>query len=108
MYFYDPEERDKKKTYDGVHARTFWGEKLLFSLVDLQAHAIIPSHLHPHEQATFVVKGVVEVTIGNETKWVKQGELFIVPGNTAHSLRADVEPVQILGAFTPVREDLKD
>ena len=42
-YFFDPETRTPKELVPGVVVRTFWGEQMLASLVDLAAGAIVPA-----------------------------------------------------------------
>ena len=37
MYFHESTTRPTKQLLPGVLARTFWGEKMLLSLVDLHA-----------------------------------------------------------------------
>ena len=37
MYFMSPDERDAKALFGTITARTFWGEKMLLSLVELPA-----------------------------------------------------------------------
>jgi len=91
----------------GVLTRTFWGEKLLFSLLELDPRAEILAHSHPNEQGTYVVSGGLEATVGGQTHWVNPGELFIVPGGVEHSLRVGKDPARVMGVFTPLREDLK-
>jgi quercetin dioxygenase-like cupin family protein len=107
MGFHDPKSREVKKQQAGVQTRTFWGEKLLFSLLELEAGAVIASHSHPHEQGTYVISGGLEATVGEETHWVSPGELFIVPGGVEHSLRVGKEATRAIGVFTPLREDLQ-
>ncbi len=96
-----------KDMQPGVQTRTFWGENLLFSLVELEPYAAVPTHSHPHEQGAYLLAGRLELTIGAQTRWLSPGQLFLVPGWVEHSLRAGAEPVRLVAAFTPVREDLK-
>ncbi len=70
-YFFDPESRTGKELVPGVVVRTFWGEQMLASLVDLAAGAVIPAHSHPHEQFGMLLRGEMEITIGGETRTVK-------------------------------------
>ena len=63
MVFHNPQTRQVKELRAGVQARTFWGENLMFSLVELQAQAVIPAHSHPHEQGTYLLSGGFEATV---------------------------------------------
>ena len=40
MYFHDPETRPFKQFAPGIQSRTFWGEKLMLALVNLEANAV--------------------------------------------------------------------
>jgi quercetin dioxygenase-like cupin family protein len=106
-YFFDPAARTPKEQLPGVHLRTFWGDKMLLSLVDLDPRAIIPPHSHPHEQVGMVVAGEMELTIGGETRVVKTGDIYVAPAGVEHSVRVGPIACQAIEAFAPVREEYK-
>ncbi len=107
MHFHDPETRPEKELTTGVRARTFWGEKIMLVVVDLDANASVPSHSHPHEQAGMVLEGEIEFTIAGETRLVHTGDLYMLPGDVPHSVIVGPNPVRLLDIFTPVREEYK-
>lgn len=107
MYFYDPQNRQTIDLVSGIHARTFWGDKLMLVVVDIDAGAVLPRHSHPNEQAGIVIKGELEFTIGEEKRLLKAGDVYLIPGGVEHSAAAGSEDVQVLDIFTPVREDLQ-
>lgn len=107
MYFYNPVDRGYKEIVAGIRARTFWGEKIMLAVVDLDPKAILPNHKHPHEQAGIVIRGELTMTIADETRGLKQGDVYMIPGNTEHSVIVGTAPAQLLDIFTPVREDLR-
>ncbi len=80
---------------------------MLISLVDLAPGASIPPHGHLHEQVGMVVKGEMELTIAGETRVVKEGDIYVVPGDVQHSVRLGNEPCQVVEMFAPVREEYK-
>ncbi len=106
-YFFDPTARTPHELLPGVTVRTFWGEQMLASLVDLQPNAIIPSHSHPHEQFGMLLIGSMQLTIAGETRDVKPGAIYIVPGGVAHSVVTGPAGAQAIEAFGPVREEYK-
>jgi quercetin dioxygenase-like cupin family protein len=67
MFFYDPRQRESIEITAGIRGRTFWGDKLMLVVVDLEANSVLPNHSHPHEQGGFVIKGEMELTIAGET-----------------------------------------
>lgn len=104
-YFYAPDERESKALFGDITARTFWGEKMLMSLVDLPAKSVVPLHSHPHEQAGIMLKGEATFTVGGEKRLVKTGEVWIIPGGVEHMVEAGEEDALALDVFSPVRED---
>ena len=104
-YFCDVENREPKELVPGVRIRSFWGEQMLSSVTDLDAHAVVPNHAHPHEQIGTVISGKLELTIAGETRWVGPGMVYLIPGGVEHGGRAGEEPCRVLDVFSPVRED---
>lgn len=107
MYYYDPAVRAAKDLLPGIRTRTFWGEKMLLGVVDLDANAILPAHSHPHEQITFVLEGELHVEIAGEKRSLHAGELMVIPGGVEHSLVVGSRPARVIDVFSPTREDLK-
>jgi quercetin dioxygenase-like cupin family protein len=105
QYFCELENREAKETVPGVFIRTFWGNKMLLSIVDLAANAVVPAHSHPHEQAGTVISGELVMTISGETRRLKPGDTYIIPGGVVHGATTGDTPVRALDMFSPVRED---
>ena len=77
------------------------------SLLELSPGCLVPRHSHPHEQVGIVLEGELEFTIGDETRIVKTGEVFVIPGGVEHSVKVGEQPARALDIFSPVREDYK-
>ncbi len=107
MYFYDPAERQQKELAPGIMARTFWGEQMLLAVVDLEPDAVLPIHSHMHEQSGIVLEGELEFTVGGETKVLKPGDVYVIPGNTEHHARTGSAGAKVVDIFSPVREEYK-
>jgi quercetin dioxygenase-like cupin family protein len=105
QHFCDLENREAKEVAPGVQIRTFWGNEMLLSMVDFAANAVVPAHSHPHEQAGTGISGEFELTIGGESRWIRQGDTYIIPGGVEHSGRTGDTPARALDVFSPVRED---
>ena len=43
-----------------------------------------PIHTHPYVEVIFMLEGNAKVTIGDETREAKAGDIAIVPANTPH------------------------
>lgn len=106
-YFFDSTARTPRELLPGVISRTFWGERMLMSLVDLAPGADIPAHSHPHEQVGIVMDGEMEMTIGEETRQLKSGDIYVIPGGVSHSVRLCAAPCRVFETFAPVREEYK-
>jgi quercetin dioxygenase-like cupin family protein len=97
----------QKQITDGVTGGVVWGEKLMLSFVKLNPNVTVQSHSHPHEQMGTVLEGKLEVTIGNESKLLKEGDIFLVPSGVEHSVKNMENQTRVLDIFSPPREDFK-
>lgn len=107
MSFVDLHGRRVKRLFEGVKAQVAWGDRLMLSLVTLEAGSTVPMHSHPHEQAGVVLEGEFDFTIGQETRRVKAGDTYIIPGNVQHGCAACAGDALVLDIFSPVREEYK-
>ena len=106
-YFKDVESRREMQLVPGARARTFWGEQMLLSLVEIDANAEVPRHIHPHEQGGILIEGEMEMGIGDEVKLLRPGDMYIIPGNVEHYAKCGSTPAKALDIFSPVREEFK-
>ena len=107
MRFHDPKERQQKNLAPGVNTRTFWGDNMLLSIVEFDANSEVPNHTHPHEQAGMVLEGELELDIEGETRLLKPGDVYIIPGDVEHWARSRTSEARVLDIFSPVREEFK-
>ncbi len=105
MGFINIEQQPAIHPAPGVRLRTPHGEKLMLSLVEIDAGAEVPLHSHPHEQGGVVLSGVMALTIGEQTNELSQGEMYIIPGGVPHRAVAVGGPVVVMDVFSPIRED---
>jgi quercetin dioxygenase-like cupin family protein len=107
LYFPTPEECSQHTIFPGVHIRTCAAERMMLSLVDLEAHAVVDEHNHPHEQVGMVLQGRVLFSIGGEEKTLQPGDMFRIPGGVRHRVVVLDQPARVLDIFNPVREDYR-
>ncbi|HIJ97159.1 MAG TPA: cupin domain-containing protein [Desulfuromonadales bacterium] len=94
-----------RQAVEGIQQKTLvHGEKTLMVEFRLQPHAALPLHSHPHEQTGYLVKGHMQVTIGEEVYDIRPGDSWCIPGNTLHGAKSFEESVAV-EVFSPVRED---
>jgi quercetin dioxygenase-like cupin family protein len=43
-----------------------------------------PLHTHPYAEVIFMVEGQASVTVGDQTRKAKAGDIAVVPANTPH------------------------
>jgi quercetin dioxygenase-like cupin family protein len=89
----------------GCRIRTPYGRNLMLSYLEMDAGAEVPLHSHPHEQGGVLLSGSLVLTIGEETRRVAPGSLFLIPPNVPHRAVAVDGPAVVLDVFSPVRED---
>ncbi len=105
MPFIDINDYEPIELVPGAKARTPYGENVMLSYLELEEGAVIPFHKHPHEQAGMLLKGNLELTIGDHARLCTPGDMFIIPPNTPHSAKPVDGPATVLDVFSPVRED---
>jgi quercetin dioxygenase-like cupin family protein len=107
QFFPEPSEYSRHAIFPGVTVRTCACENMMLSVAELQPHAVVEFHSHPHEQVGMVLKGRATFTIGGEEKTLGPGEMFRIPGGVRHRVVALDEPFQALDVFYPIREDYR-
>jgi quercetin dioxygenase-like cupin family protein len=90
--------------YPGVMRRSFSSERATVTAYTFQPGASFPRHRHPQEQVTFVQRGVVEFTVGDDVQRLAAGGWSVVPDDVEHELRAGPEGAEILAVSVPRRE----
>ena len=93
------------KIWPGVLAHAVRGENVSFALVELEPNVEVAEHSHSNEQAGFIIQGTFSFTIGGETRELKPGDTYVIPGGVRHSAVAGPEGTVALDIFSPPRED---
>lgn len=106
-YFLSKAECSRHKIFPGVHINTYCGEKTMLSLVELEPKSEVLPHQHPHEQIGYLLRGELTFTIGDETRTLKAGEMWRIPGGVVHGCVAGDEPAVAIDVFNPIREDYR-
>ena len=102
------EEQRPVEQFPGVTRRTLVsGERLTLVEIRIAEGSEVPEHEHPHEQAGRVASGRVRFRLGGEEHEFGPGDAYLIPGAFPHRAVA-VEPVVLIEAFSPVREDFAD
>ena len=106
-YFPTAGEFARHTIFPGVHIRTCAAERMMLSVVDLDPHAVVEEHAHPHEQVGMVLEGRAVFIIGGEQKTLEAGDVYRIPGNVPHKVITLDRPTRALDVFHPVREEYR-
>jgi quercetin dioxygenase-like cupin family protein len=106
-YFPTPDEFGRHTIFGNIAIRTCAGEYVQFSLVDIPPGGVVEEHSHANEQMGIVIEGELAFTIGGETRTLKPGDVFRIPGGVPHSVIAGDKPVKALDVFYPIRDEYR-
>lgn len=81
-----------------------YDESIMMVKVTFKKGAIGAKHSHPHVQSSYIASGKFEVSIGETTKLLQEGDGYFVPPNVIHGVVCLQDGV-LVDSFTPVRED---
>ena len=98
-YYLDATSRGIMDLVLGARTRTFWGENMLLSLVEIDANSEVSPHAHPHEQGGILIEGEMEMEIGGEVKLLKPGDMYMILGNVEQNAECGA-PAALPGSWT--------
>jgi len=81
-----------------------YSDNLMAVEISFEKGAIGELHSHPHEQCTYILEGVFEFQVGNESRVVKAGDMTYKQPNIKHGVVC-LEAGRLLDIFSPKRED---
>ncbi|MFQ5693264.1 MAG: cupin domain-containing protein [Nitrospinota bacterium] len=96
-----------RKLAEGVMARVFFGERVMFSIVTIEPHTDAPVHSHPNEQWGYLLEGEWERYQDGQRVLCRQGDFWHTPAGAEHGGRTGASRAVILDVFSPPREDYK-
>jgi quercetin dioxygenase-like cupin family protein len=106
-YFPTADEFGRHTIFGTITTRTCAGDNIQFSLVVIPAGGVVEEHSHVNEQMGLVLDGELDFTIGGETKRLRPGDVFRIPGGVPHSVVAGDKPVKVLDVFHPIRDEYR-
>ena len=91
--------------FEGVHTHAIGGEQVLLCRVRYEPGKRVLRHAHPEaEQVMAIVDGEVTITIGDETRVLRAGDVAVINRGVEHELVS--EPgVEFFEALAPVPLD---
>lgn len=106
-YFVQRQDVEQVEMIEGIHRRTLGvTDEAMVCEFHLEAGSIVPLHHHMNDQVGYVVAGKLELKVGEQTKILKQGDSYAIPGGIEHGATA-LEPTVLIDVFSPPREDYR-
>ncbi len=103
--FYKANSNGYRQTLSGIKLKTLvYGKETLFSEFRMEKGSILPKHSHPHEQTGYLIKGRINLTIGNDIFETQPGDCWCIESNIEHCAEILEDSIAI-EVFSPVRED---
>jgi quercetin dioxygenase-like cupin family protein len=103
--FVTRDECVRTRIFPGVHVNAAAGEQMMLSLAELEPHAVVERHSHPHEQVGMVIRGRARFLVGEEERVLAAGDMYFIPGGVEHRVEAFEEGCAALDVFHLVREE---
>ena len=103
-------ERPWEPIEEGVRGKFYFSDRMTLvylEMVDAEKRPPYGLHRHHHDQVVFVLEGRSRVQIGDETREIGPGDVYVVASNVPHTLNALTDRVVLIEVFTPTREDFR-
>ncbi len=95
-----------KTLVPGLDGHYTHGDNLTLGLVTIKAGTSLSLHQHVHEQITYMIKGRLDMLIGDTEFSLTAGTVQVIPSMVMHGALA-VTDCELIDVFTPVREDYR-
>jgi quercetin dioxygenase-like cupin family protein len=98
---------DSEQLSPTIARRMIMAERVTLAQFELAAGAIVATHVHEHEQLTYIERGRLRLWLGEHESQVHDvaaGEVLHIPPNLPHRAEA-IETTLATDVFCPRRED---
>ncbi len=103
--FYKLDDVKPFNPLEGFLMQSITGGDMMANWVRIEPNREMPRHQHPQEQLGVMLEGSLELTIGDDTRLLKPGDAYTIPGDVAHHARTYDDGCLVLDIFSPPRED---
>lgn len=101
----DLAELEPIQVWEGIRARRIQGDQLTVAIVELDANAVVPEHVHDSEQNGMVITGQMRFRVGDEERLLGPGGTWRILGGVPHTAQAGPDGAVVVDTFAPVRAD---
>jgi len=81
-----------------------YDEDMMVVEFTFDADVKLPLHTHPHKQASYVLQGKLEFTLGEEKFIMCKGDTLTIPPDIPHGAEP-LEPSVVIDVFSPMRKE---
>ncbi|MEK6481184.1 SMP-30/gluconolactonase/LRE family protein [Catalinimonas sp. 4WD22] len=89
----------------GHFARLISGKSTQLSFIRMEPDSVVPTHIHPEEQMTLIMRGALTQSILNEEINMVAEDIVRIPENMVHGAKVSEFGADALDIFWPVRTD---
>lgn len=82
------------------------GDRLMVTRMRFRAGMTAAKHVHPHEQAGYVISGRYRQTISGASHELHAGDSYAIPGGIEHEMEV-LEDGEVIDVFTPPRDEFR-
>ena len=104
MSLYKWEDIPEEQVTDKLSRKLISGKNVMLAQVFLKKGCPIAPHKHESEQMTYILKGLMELTLPDRKVKLAEGQVLLIPPNLEHSAVA-LEDTLDLDVFSPIRKD---
>lgn len=103
--FVGADQTEQVEMAPGILRRTLGhGDEMLLAEFTILAGAEVQVHSHPHAQVGYMVRGRMQLSVGDETQTVESGDSYYIPGDVPHGA-VTLEDCVVVDVFCPPRQD---
>lgn len=104
--FYQFDDIEVKEIAPGFFSKLIHTDSNTINFIEVKAGCAVALHRHVHQQLSFVLEGVFEMTVEGEARKLDQGQYCIIPCNAEHGGTA-LTDCRLIDVFSPARDDYR-
>jgi len=93
-----------KEIAPGFFSKLIHTDNNTINFIEVAAGCSVPLHRHVHQQLSFVLEGVFEMTVNGEPRQLDSSQYVVIPSNVEHGGTA-ITDCKLIDVFSPARED---
>ena len=105
MTFFTLDDLPATEMRPGMVRRSVHLDHAMITFFTFAPRSVLPVHDHPHEQITYVIRGAMEFTLGDQTRVLRAGDGVCSPPGVPHGAVVLDEETFALDAWYPRREE---